>query len=188
MRKIVNLLISQNSNSFLEREQSIWEKLRGAYILRGTTITILQNFAVRYDLFSELTALIVVSTTVTRQWGSLDDIAELSTHVTDVFSDGIILVDHSNSDCHWLRGHIIIKLEILQSLRRVATSSRLLMLARTRDVDGYFLFSHVQAKNKDKRLMAQNWLRYFLLERSIRVNASFAFPLRPMRSRMSDVE
>ena len=186
LRKILNILSAQNEYSVLEVEESIWERLRGAYILRGSTIKLLPKLVVQYDLFSELTCLIVVSRNTTRQWGTPDDISELSNYVVDVFTEGIIVVNHDDISCRWVRGSNIMDLDILQSLRRVATSKNLFMLAKLQQANGIFVFAHVQAKLNNKNIDAIPWLRDFLVERAIHIRAPFAFPISDSFSRMSN--
>lgn len=168
---------------------SVWERLCGAYCLRGSCVLLAPRLLVRFDALPELGSLVVMIPNTTRKWGALEDLVQLSYRALDFFGEGIIILDQSTCTCQWIRGHYVVKLEAMQSLRRLAIDKYYLVLARTMCDDGAYVFSHVQAimKNKKHRkLLAATWIRFFLMERAMIVAAPCAFSPRSERSLASE--
>ena len=171
-------------------EQSTWERLRAAYILRSSTIMMLPSLSIRYDLLPELTSFVVMTMETTRQWGNLQDIQALSRRVAVMFMEGIVLLDHATLDAWWIRGSDVVSVGVNEGLRMAITSNRLLMLARVGESTEDFVFAHVQAAVEYRpQIQSVQWLREFLACYAIHIDAApSAFPARPTLSRSSDFD
>ena len=133
---------------FSSTEALLENRLKAAWILRGTHVTVVDNISVNYQALAELSLYRVITPWGTRCWGQPVDFQDLAESLQNYFSLGIIILDHRlNVAFHFRPNERVELLTIHQGLKYAARFNKCLLMARfSMKKKRYVNFARVEAK------------------------------------------
>ena len=132
---------------FSSTEALLEKRLKAAWTLRGTHVTVVGNISVNYEALAELSFYRVITPRGTRCWGQPVDVRVLAESLQNYFSLGIIMLDHRLKVAFHFRPNDGVELlTIYQGLKYAARFNKCLLMARVSVKKCYVNFARVEAK------------------------------------------